>query len=44
MSVSEKETMARQLWLHYFIRVLYRRGIITQEEYRKLHCRICSGK
>ena len=44
MAGPDKKAMARQLWLHYFNRVLYERGVITQEEYRKLHCRICSGK
>lgn len=36
MTVSTREAMARRLWLSYFNRVLHQKGIITQEEYRKL--------
>ena len=39
---TSKEILARQLWLHYFNRVLLGKGIITQEEYRKLSRQIYS--
>ena len=43
MTASTREAMARQLGLSYFNRVLHQRGLITQEEYRKLAGKICSS-
>ena len=41
MSVSyTKEQLQRQAWLLYFNRVLYERGLITEQEYRRMKVRI----
>ena len=37
---SEKRELARQLWLVYFNRTLRDKGLITEQEYRKMHVMI----
>ena len=34
---SKKSELARQLWLAYFNRTLRDSGLITEQEYRKIH-------
>lgn len=36
MTGADKSTLARQLWLTYFNRVLRDQEIITEQEYRKM--------
>lgn len=35
-----EKAAAREIWLHYFNRYLYERGVITEREYRKMRLRI----
>ncbi len=35
-----KETVARQIWLNYFNNTLLERGVITEDEWRRMKLRI----
>ena len=39
-NANKKNELARQLWLAYFNRTLRDKGLITEQEYRKIHVMI----
>lgn len=39
-NANKKKELARQLWLAFFNRTLRDKGLITEQEYRKMHMMI----